>query len=351
MNRLRICIILISLTSIFSVAPAHAYPDYTNLYVNDFADLLPQEVEDDIHDRLVDLRKSHGIELTVVTIHRRTDYGPATSNEAFATGLFNYWGVGDAARNDGIMILVSKNDREMRIELGSGYPLARNRDAKKIIDKYMLPHFKNGDFPTGISAGVDETIFQFAGIGAGAPKQPLINFAEMSSGDKSFLGWFLSAVFSFPGVGAAVFFFRGHLRNKPRDCHVCGSPTTRLTEEMEDEYLEDAKQLEEMIKSVDYDIWKCISHGHMKIQRYPAWLSKYGACPTCDYKTLESERTTLSHATTSSSGQEQIDYKCLNCGYENTEFRTIPRISKSSSSSGGSFGGGSSSGGGSSGSW
>ena len=47
----------------------------------------------------------------MVTIGSRRDYGEFDTIESFATGLFNAWGVGSAARNDGIMVLVANVDR------------------------------------------------------------------------------------------------------------------------------------------------------------------------------------------------------------------------------------------------
>lgn len=66
--------------------------------------------------------KKTGIEAVVVTINSIGDYqtGDATI-EAFATNLFNTWGIGHKKENNGVLILVAVKDRKARIELGKGY--------------------------------------------------------------------------------------------------------------------------------------------------------------------------------------------------------------------------------------
>jgi uncharacterized protein len=153
-----------------------------------------------------------------------------------------------------------------------------------------------------------------------------------------------------PMLGGGAFLTRRYVRMRPRDCMKCNTQMRRVDEVSDDAYLDDGSQLEESIKSVDYDVWLCVSCGHAHIERWRNWLSRYGACRACHYRSLESDSRVLRSATTSSTGLREITYNCLNCGETWMETKTIPRRSKSSSSSS-SFSGGSSSGGGASGSW
>ena len=89
---------------------AQTYPVHTNLYVNDLASLISDEDEAALMQQLETLRKDKGIEVTVLTIDSRKTYGNSDSIESFATGLFNEWGIGNAKRNDGILILVARQD-------------------------------------------------------------------------------------------------------------------------------------------------------------------------------------------------------------------------------------------------
>ena len=104
------------------MALAQSGPEPISPFVNDFAEIIDAETQERITQDLSNLRTEKGVEMTVVTINRTTDYGPALSVPDFTTNLMNQWGVGDASLNNGVMFLVSLQDREMFIGLGSGYP-------------------------------------------------------------------------------------------------------------------------------------------------------------------------------------------------------------------------------------
>lgn len=330
-------------------ARAQTYPDYAEIYVNDFADLLPEEDEDRIRGKLQELRRERGIEFTVVTIGLMSDYGHVGEIEPFATGLFNTWGVGDAGRNDGVMLLVARYDRKLRIEVGSGYGTTKNAPMKDIIDDVIVPRFKRDDYLGGIDAGVDAVIFDLTGS---YPGEYDAGFAQKAlNRGQRFLEWIGGWIFVIlaPLLGFPVQAYRRWQRNKPRICPNDWSPMERLDEAWDDNHLQKGQITEEELKSVDYDVWQCPKCDHVTVEAYKAWFSRYSACRSCGYRTVEGETEILEPATTSSTGTKRIDYHCLNCDDRWSVTRTIPR--KSSSSSSGSFGGGSSSGGGASGSW
>ena len=85
-------------------------------------------------------------------------YAPGETLEDFATNLFDDWGIGDATRNDGILVLVLPNDRAMRIELGAGYDASWNNEAGRLIDRSYLPSFRSDKYARGIKDGVADTI-------------------------------------------------------------------------------------------------------------------------------------------------------------------------------------------------
>lgn len=149
------------------VVQAEPYPAPRDLSVNDFADLLSADTEARLDADLDSLRDETGIEATIVTLADRGAYDPAPSLEAFATRLFNGWGIGDATRNDGILILVLSGNREMRIELGSGYNPEYDIPAQDIINRVMLPAFREGRMETGIETGTQEVISRIARRHAG----------------------------------------------------------------------------------------------------------------------------------------------------------------------------------------
>ncbi|WP_323781578.1 TPM domain-containing protein [Thalassovita sp.] len=341
--------LFIGMTSIS--VQAQTYPDYTETYVNDFADLLPDADEERIRAKLKELREERDIEFTVVTIGLMSDYGYVGEIEPFATGLFNFWGVGNAERNDGVMMLVSRFDRKMRIEVGSVYGTAKNAPMQEIVDEAILPRFKRDNYVTGIESGVDAVIYDLTGS---FPGEYDANLAQkvMNRG-RNLLEWLGGWIFVIlaPLLTLPLQAYRRWSRNKPRICPNDGTRMVRLDEGWDDKHLQKGQITEEELKSVDYDVWECPKCDHVTVEAYKAWFSRYSACRTCGYRTVEGETEILEAATTSSTGRKRIDYHCLNCDERWHVIKTIPRKSSSSSSSSGSFGGGSSSGGGASGSW
>lgn len=132
---------------------AQSYPSYDNLFVNDYAGVLPPADEAALTAELRALRNETGVEMTVLTLPSQEPYAPDQSLTVFATGLFNHWGIGDASRNDGVLILLLTEDRAMRIELGAGYGRDWDRIAESVIDRHFLDPFAAGEFPRGLSEG------------------------------------------------------------------------------------------------------------------------------------------------------------------------------------------------------
>ena len=147
------------------------------------------------------------------------------------------------------------------------------------------------------------------------------------------------------------------LRNHPRSCPQCNNPLVLLDEMEEDDYLDEGSQTEEEIKSIDYDVWKCMTCHHREILAYENISSKYTLCEGCLKNcSYLSEKKTEQPATYSNSGTGVKIHKCKNCTHARYDTFTIPKLtrsssSSSSSSSSGSWGGGSSGGGGAGSSW
>ncbi|TDE41228.1 TPM domain-containing protein [Antarcticimicrobium sediminis] len=327
-------------------------PGYLDVYVSDYADLLDAEAEARIRTDLIELYDRTGIEMTVLTISSLSEYGHYGAIEPFATALFNAWGIGNRARNDGVLVLVALYDRQMRIEIGSGYDSSWDARMQRVIDHGFLPDFRDYAYQAGIETGVDETIRELTGhypgtYGTGTFQQ---GWGWIVRRLAAFGDW-IWGIFAVPLAGVG-FWLRRYLRRRPRPCGDCGTLMQRMGETADDAHLDGGQRLEEFLKAVDYDVWACPSCAHMDILRYRNWFSRYGACPRCGYHTLSTTTKILRAATTKSTGQKRLTYDCKNCDYHDTELRTIPKITKSSSGSGrSSFGGGSSSGGGASGSW
>jgi uncharacterized protein len=137
---------------------AQPYPSPISPHVNDFAQLLDAEGLAEVRGMLKSLKPDTGIQMTIITLGSQAPYAPDETLEEFATNLFNKWGIGDAARNDGILVLVLPDNRAMRIELGAGYDASWNAEAGRAIDRSYLPSFRSDKYALGIKDGVADTI-------------------------------------------------------------------------------------------------------------------------------------------------------------------------------------------------
>lgn len=175
--------------------------------------------------------------------------------------------------------------------------------------------------------------------------------------------FFIGLIFPIPFF---IYFFihlyrKRMYRNYPRKCDVCSAPMRKLGEKEDDEFLTESAQMEEQLKSGDYDVWVCSSCQAVEMWFYQNRWSKYENCPKCKTLAFYTKGTrTLRSASYSSMGEGERTSHCKYCQHTAITTYSIPRLehstsssssSSGSSSSGGSWGGGSSSGGGASSSW
>jgi len=209
----RFALIFSLIIALPSLLHAQSWPVYENTFVNDYAAAIDEDAQTRIRRSLEVLREETGVEATVLTLYSRGGFQAAGSFEDFATGLFNHWGIGNAQRNDGILILVITQDREMRIELGAGYPGGFDREAKDIIERIFIPAFKNGNMSQGIEDGTDATLNRIARVHATGQDAPA------PSGTISGLLAALLGLAGFASFGALI--FRRRIGNSLRRCPKC----------------------------------------------------------------------------------------------------------------------------------
>ena len=361
------------------------YPEPQDLYVNDYAGVMTTEAEANVRALFVDLRQQRGIEASVLTINSIHDYGTHDpSIEAFATNLFNTWGVGDATRNNGVLMLVAVADREVRIEVGAGYGDTLDEQMAYVINEFMLSSFKRGDYGGGIYQGARAVVQALTGVwpenldsSSGSTSSGSTSSDNTSSGSApvytytgttsspdtgpSLLTYLLAGGGGVGAVGTGAYGVQRYLRLRKRRCPNCKTWMVRLDEVSDDMYLTSGQKLEEVIASIDYDVWQCPNCNYHTLLSYQRWMSGYRHCPDCGYRTLRVSSQTVESPTYSSTGTREITERCENCDRNVTHTVVIPRLTRSSTSSSGSsshrsggsssFGGGHSSGGGASGKW
>jgi len=130
-------------------------------FVRDLAGLLDADAQDHIRKLCDNLLTDKATPILVVTIESMAQHGGGGMRiETFATLLFDQWQIGHATLgqqdwNTGILLLVSKDDRKARIELGGGWGRREDLLCRQIMDEHILFHFQQGRFSEGIVAGVE----------------------------------------------------------------------------------------------------------------------------------------------------------------------------------------------------
>lgn len=130
-------------------------------FVIDRAGLIDDQSRSEIVAICDGLLREKAITIVVVTIESMSKYSQEDMGiETFSMLLFNQWKIGHAelngqSWNKGILLLVSKEDRRVRIELGAGWGREKDSLCEQIISDYVVPQFKRGRFGDGTLQGVE----------------------------------------------------------------------------------------------------------------------------------------------------------------------------------------------------
>ena len=150
---------LLPLALIFSISAALALaalnlPQITQR-VYDEANVIAEPTRTALTAKLKDLEDKSGIQLVVATVNSLQGY----DIESYANALFRAAKLGDAKKNNGVLLLVAPNEHKARIEVGYGLEgVLTDAVSKIIITSAMTPRFKSGDFSGGVERGVDAII-------------------------------------------------------------------------------------------------------------------------------------------------------------------------------------------------
>ena len=145
-----------------------AVPQLTGRVVDQTGTLSSGDIAQ-LTSRLADLQARKGSQIAVLIV-------PTTDGEAieqFSLRVAEAWKIGRKKVDDGALLVVAKNDRRLRIEVGYGLEGAiTDVTSKRIIDEDITPRFKSGDFAGGISAGVNRMISLINGEKLPEPEPP-----------------------------------------------------------------------------------------------------------------------------------------------------------------------------------
>ena len=146
-----------SVAQIDKVIPSQPNPPKL---VNDFTNTLTNEQRAALEEKLKYYNDSTSNQLAVVIIPTTGDY----SVEEVGLEILRRWGVGNKDKNNGIVLLIAKDDRKIRIEVGYGLEGAvPDITAKSIIDNDLTPNFREGNYYRGIDRATEDIIKAAAG--------------------------------------------------------------------------------------------------------------------------------------------------------------------------------------------
>src|SRR5712691_880623 len=135
-------------------------------HVTDLTGTLSAQQLQDLEARLNAFERGKGSQIAVLML-------PSTQPETieeYSIRVADAWKIGRVRVDDGVILVVAKNDRKLRVEVGRGLEGAiPDAVAKRVVSDVIAPHFRNGDFYGGIDAGTGTLMKLIEGEGLPAP--------------------------------------------------------------------------------------------------------------------------------------------------------------------------------------
>lgn len=386
--------------------------DSTRFVTNPDGVLSPR-AEAQLNDMLRTLMRETSAEVLCVAVDNIDE---SRDIDTYATELFRTWGIGKKDKNNGLLLLIAKDQHRFVFRTGNGLEgLLPDGLLGSITRRQMIPRFKENDYDGGTIAALSDVcgilsspearqevmskyennareghggsmfrlymyLCAFLAIGClgwviitGWRSSGLKRFDRYQEADKLYTPLLFA---SFIGLGLPLVAFvivalwRHRLRRGTHLCPDCHTKMNLVDEEHDNDYLQHSQDIEERIGAVDYDVWLCPKCGETEIIPYVQKSSAFTECPVCKARTFHvvSDRT-VKQPTTHSTGLRVVTYRCVNCGFEDTDNHTLPKVTAAppiiilpgggggrggfggGGFGGGSLGGGTTSGGGVSGGW
>lgn len=391
-------------------------------YVSDPGGLLSSSVKAEVNGKLSALRQTTTCEAVVAI---PPSIGEETAAE-WSEQLFSLWKIGKKDKDNGVLMMISPGSRCTFIMTGYGMEgVLTDAACSNIVHRAIIPAMREDDLDKAVLDGVT-LICQAVEDPAVAEElrsaQPdsvgetldtldpaviwrllnwvawlamligivffIMELARVRKLDRyhKALRWRQSlpvyvivSVFSL-GAGLilliiAWLIYRNN-RLHTRRCSNCGGKMHRLSEEEDNARLSTSQDLEERLKTVDYDVWECPNCHHSETLAYKERQHRYQECPNCGTVAMGLVRDTVEKApTTRSEGIGTREYECLFCHHIKRDRYKIPKKEDAAALAaaagmaaaasrrrgggggfggggfGGGFGGGATGGGGAGGSW
>lgn len=126
-------------------------------WIMDEADVIDSQTKAELESYLENLDEKAGAQIAVLTVTSLEEAaGSGTTIEEYANEVFEKWKLGQAGKDNGVLLLVSVDDRKLRIEVGYGLEgVLTDTKCGIIIRKFITPYFKEGGYAKGIKSGIE----------------------------------------------------------------------------------------------------------------------------------------------------------------------------------------------------
>lgn len=117
------------------------------VYVNDFADVLSDDIEAELTKKSRALDELTGAQFVVVTV----DFLGGKPIKDYATDFFNKWQIGDAAKNNGLLLLLAVGEEDYYVIQGKGLDSSlSNNTISSLLNQYLEADFASGNYEAGV---------------------------------------------------------------------------------------------------------------------------------------------------------------------------------------------------------
>ena len=313
-------------------------------YISDARGLIGPGPLASLNARIGSLQREGLGDIAVAITPSIGDYTPSEVGVA----IYRSWrvgridSIGSARRNLGVLLLIVPKELAPDssgvcwITTGRGIEgimtdAASGRTCRDVI----VPHLRERDYAAAVTAAIDLFEGRLRGD-EGLSVQP--SATPMSPDDRP-PGWIWmlpACLITLGGGAAGIVYWRRHRR---RSCPECGRRMHRLSETDDDAELEHGQRVEERVRSVDYDVWKCPACAETLVLPYGRVFSSYHKCDACGRKALRTKRKIVKKATYTRTGVAEDTHHCEACGVTRAERVELPKETPPSAASSGGSGG------------
>ena len=158
----------VTLTATLGIAQTYPTPGETP--VTDDAEIIDAVDEARLAEQIIGIEQESGADVAVVTLPGTQFYTMGDDLDVYTQGLMENWEMGSTTDGKAVLLLVFRDDRELRLEVTNAGDDA-TAAAQKVIDEAIIPQFREDNFSAGISRGVDGIANEILMVGAAATEE------------------------------------------------------------------------------------------------------------------------------------------------------------------------------------